>query len=123
MTSTAPLPRLRGRPQALIILPSPMTWGQSERLAELATKHRLVATSMAPEFAEVGGALTYGPDLISAFERLTVLVAKVLVGASPADLPVERPAKFNLIVNAGTIKAMGFAVPDSVLVRANEVIR
>lgn len=114
---------LRGRPQALIILPSPMTWGQSARLAELARRHRLVATSMAPQFAESGGALTYGPDLTSALERLSVLVAKVLGGARPADLPVERPAKFNLIVNSKTIKAMGFTVPDSVLVRADEVIR
>jgi len=114
---------LRGRPQALIILPSPMTWGQSARLAELARTHRLPATSMAPQFARSGGALTYGPDLRSALERLAVLVAKVLNGASPADLPVERPAKFNLIVNSKTIKALGLTVPDSVLVRADEVIR
>jgi len=113
----------RARTQALIILPSPMTWGESARLAELARKHRLPATSMAPQFAESGGALTYGPDLISALERLSVLVAKVLGGARPAELPVERPAKFNLIVNSKTIKALGLTVPDSVLVRADEVIR
>jgi putative ABC transport system substrate-binding protein len=113
----------RARTQALIILPSPMTWGESARLAELARKHRLPATSMAPQFAESGGALTYGPDLTSALERLSVLVAKVLGGARPAELPVERPAKFNLIVNSKTIKALGLTVPDSVLVRADEVIR
>jgi putative ABC transport system substrate-binding protein len=114
---------LRGRPQALIILPSPMTWGQSKRLAELAMNQRLPATSMAREFAQSGGALTYGPDLSSALERLAVLVAKVLDGAKPGDLPVERPAKFNLIVNAKTIRALGLTVPDSVMVRADEVIR
>jgi putative ABC transport system substrate-binding protein len=78
---------------------------------------------MAPQFAKSGGALTYGPDLVSAIERIAVLVAKVLGGASPADLPVERPTKFNLIVNSKTIKAMGYTVPDSVSVRADEVIR
>ena len=114
---------LRGHPQALIILPSPMTWGQSARLAELATQHRLLATSMAPEFAKSGGALTYGPDLNAALERLAGLVAKVLSGARPANLPVERPAKFNLIVNSKTIRALGLTVPDSVLVRADELIR
>ena len=93
----------RARTQALIILPSPMTWGESARLAELARKHRLPATSMAPQFAESGGALTYGPDLTSALERLSVLVAKVLGGARPAELPVERPAKFNLIGSQASI--------------------
>jgi putative ABC transport system substrate-binding protein len=111
------------REQALIILPSPMTWGHSAQLAELAMKHRLVATSMAPQFAESGGALTYGPDLANALERLAVLVAKVLSGARPADLPVERPAKFNLIVNSKTIRTLGFTVPDSVSARADELIR
>jgi len=111
------------RAQALIILPSPMTWGHSAQLADLAMKHRLVATSMAPQFAQSGGALTYGPDLTSSLERMAVLVAKVLGGARPADLPVERPAKFNLIVNSKTIRTLGFTVPDSVSLRADEVIR
>ena len=114
---------LRGRAQALVILPSPMTWGESARLAELAKKHGLPATSMAPKFAESGGALTYGPDLASAVERLSVLAAKVLGGARPADLPVEQPARYNLIVNLKTIKSLGLSVPDSVRVRADQVIR
>ena len=114
---------LRGRPQALIVLPSPMTWGQSARLAELARKHRLLATSMAPEFAASGGALTYGPDLNSSVERLAILATKVVGGVAPADLPIERPAKFNLIVNSRTVKALGLDVPDSVLLSADEVIR
>jgi len=114
---------LLGRPQALIILPSPLTWGASARLAELARSHRLLATSMAPEFAKSGGALTYGPDLASSVERLAVLAAKVASGARPADLPVERPAKFNLIVNSKTVKALGLSIPESVLVRADEVVQ
>ena len=114
---------VRGRPQALIILPSPMTWGHSARLAKLAREHRLLATSMAPEFAASGGALTYGPDLASSVERLAILATRVVGGAAPADLPIERPAKFNLIVNLRTVEALGFKAPDSVLVRADQVIR
>jgi putative ABC transport system substrate-binding protein len=114
---------LRGTPQALIVLPSPMTWGESERLARLSRKHRLLATSMAPQFARAGGALTYGPDPHAALERMAVMVAKVLNGAKPAELPVERPAKFNLIVNARTVRELGLAVPEAVTVGADEVIR
>jgi putative ABC transport system substrate-binding protein len=113
----------RGWPQALIILPSPMMYGQSERLAELALKHRLPATSMFRVFAEAGGAVAYGHEIASMTERGAVLVAKILGGAKPAELPVERPSKFELVVNLKTTKALGLTVPDSVLVRADEVIR
>jgi putative ABC transport system substrate-binding protein len=113
----------RGRPQALIILPSPMIYAQSEQLAKLAIKHRLPATSMAREFADAGGAVVYGPERTSTYRRGAVLVAKILGGARPADLPVERPTKVQLLVNLKTIKALGLTVPDSVLVRADAVIR
>jgi putative ABC transport system substrate-binding protein len=114
---------IRGRPQALIILPSPMMYGESVRLAELAMKHRLPATSMAPMFAESGGVLSYGPDLAESADRCAILVAKVLAGTKPGDLPVERPTKLPLIINLRSAKALGLTVPDSVLVRADEVIR
>lgn len=113
----------RGRPQALIILPSPMIYAQNEQLAKLAIKHRLPATSMAREFADAGGAVAYGPERASTYRRGAVLVAKILAGARPADLPVERPTKIQLIVNLKTIQALGLTVPDSVLVRADAVIR
>ena len=113
----------RGRPQALIILPSPMIYAQSEQLAKLAIKHRLPATSMAREFADAGGAVAYGPERASAYRRGAVLVAKILGGARPADLPVERPTKIQLIVNLKTTQALRLTVPVSVLVRADEVIR
>ena len=115
--------KFHGHPRALIILPSPMTWGQSERLAQLAAKHRLAGTSMAPLFAEAGGLVSYGPELEEAVDRCAIMVAKVLDGAKPADLPVERPTKFELVVNLKTAKALGLAVPDSVLIRADKVIR
>jgi putative ABC transport system substrate-binding protein len=113
----------RGRPQALIILPSPMIYVQSARLAKLAMKYRLPATSMARAFAKAGGAVAYGPEQDSVYERCGVLVAKILKGTKPAELPVERPTKVQLIVNLKTAKALGLTVPESVLYRADEVIR
>jgi putative ABC transport system substrate-binding protein len=114
---------LRGRPQALIILPSPMTYVQSARLAMLALKYRLPGTSMAHLFADAGGAIAYGPELASASERSAALVAKILGGAKPAELPVERPTKVQLVVNLKTAKALGLTIPDSILLRADAVIR
>lgn len=108
--------------QALIVLPSPMTWSHSRELALLALKHHLVATSMAPFFAETAGAFTYGPDVRSAQERVAMLVAKVLGGAKPADLPIERPSKFNLIVNRKTLRSLGFRIPESIAVGADRII-
>jgi putative tryptophan/tyrosine transport system substrate-binding protein len=116
-------PAFRPRTQALIILPSPMTWAQSARLAELSTKHRLPGVSMADLFAEAGGLLSYGPDPVAASERGAVLVAKILAGAKPGVLPVERPTKFKFIVNLKTAKALGLTVPESILVSADKVIR
>lgn len=114
---------LRGWPQALIILPSPMMFLQSERLARLALKHRLPATSMTRGFADAGGTIAYGPERAPAWERGAVLVARILGGAKPGDLPVERPSKFELVVNLKTAKALGITIPQSILLRADEVIR
>jgi putative ABC transport system substrate-binding protein len=114
---------LSGRPQAVIILPSPMIWWQSARLARLALKHRLPATSMARDFADAGGVLAYGPEITSAYERLAVLVAKILGGSNPAEVPVERPTRIQLLVNLKTAKALGITIPQSILLRADEVIR
>jgi putative ABC transport system substrate-binding protein len=114
---------LRGGPQAVIILPSVMMYQQSARFAKLALQHRLPATSFARDFAIAGGALAYGPDDISTIERTAVLVAKILGGAKPAELPVERPTKIRLVVNLKTAKALGITIPQSILLRADEVIR
>jgi putative ABC transport system substrate-binding protein len=114
---------LRAQPQAVLFLPSPMIYQHSGRLAELTIKHRLPGTSMAQQFAESGGVLSYGPDLASVHERCAALVAKILSGTSPAGLPVERPTKFNLVVNLKSAKALGISIPESILLRADEVIR
>jgi putative ABC transport system substrate-binding protein len=113
----------RGKPKALIILPSPIAYVRSEPFATLALKHRMPATSMARLFAVAGGLLAYGPEESSTFERMGILTAKILEGANPADLPVERPTKVQLVVNLKTAKALGLTVPESVLYRADEVIR
>jgi putative ABC transport system substrate-binding protein len=97
--------------------------GRSAGALELQEERSVDATSMARSFAEVGGAIAYGPELASVNERCAVLVAKILGGAKPADLPMERPSKFGLVVNLKTAKALGLTVPDSVLARADEVIR
>lgn len=113
----------RPRPSALAILPSPLLYYQSAKLAELALKHRLPGTAMFRLFSDSGGMVTYGPDLTSSVERCGMLVAKILGGVKAGDIPIERPAKFQLIVNLKTVKALGLTVPDSVLVSADEVLR
>jgi putative ABC transport system substrate-binding protein len=113
----------RGKPQALIVLPSPMIYRHSAQLAKLALKHRMPATSMALAFAEAGGTVAYGPEQTSVFESGGVLVGKILGGAKPGELPLERPTKVQLIVNLKTAKALGLTIPESVLYRADQVIR
>ena len=112
----------RGRGQAMIALPSPMMWGQSARLAQLAKKHRLPATSMFVPFADAGGLLAYGPELAGTVEQCAALVAKILSGAKPGDLPVERPTKFEFVVNLKTARDLHLTIPDTVLPTATRVI-
>jgi putative ABC transport system substrate-binding protein len=113
----------RGRPQALIVLPSPMTWRESARLVKLTTKQRLPATSFSRAFAVTGGLVAYGPNEDSVDERCGVLVANILRGARPAELPIERPTKLQLVVNLKAAKALNLRIPEAVLARADEVIR
>jgi len=113
----------RGRPQALIILPSPMMYVESARLAQVAKKSRLPATSMFVPFAEAGGMIAFGPELAATLERCAALVAKVLGGAKPGDLPVERPIKFEFVLNLKAARDLRLNVPDTVLLRADKVIR
>ncbi len=113
----------RERAGALLVVPSPMSFFQRERLAELALKHRLPAMSALRENAEAGGLMSYGPDLYKMFRRSAALVDKILKGAKPADLPVEQATEFELVVNLKTAKALGLTLPQSVLVRAADVIQ
>jgi len=114
---------LHSDPQALILLPSPLIYNQSTHLAKLALEHRLPATSMAHSFANAGGTLAYGPDRASTWERGAVFVARILSGSKPGEMPVERPTKIQLVVNLNTARILGLSVPQSILLRADEVIR
>jgi len=113
---------MRGRPHALIQLSSPLIRQASRRVAEFTVENRLPAISMFIEFAEGGGLMAYGPDLPVFFERATYLVDRILKGAKPADLPIERPTKFELVINLKTAKALGLTIPQSLLQRADQVI-
>jgi putative tryptophan/tyrosine transport system substrate-binding protein len=114
---------LRGWPQALIQLPSPLMYAQSPRVGQLAQQHRMLGISIWRRFAAAGGAVSYGPDFLESTQRSAMIVAKILHGAKPGDLPIERPTKFELILNLKTIRALGLSVPDTLLVRADELIR
>ena len=93
------------------------------RVLGLASKHRLPTGSQYKEFAEAGGLLTYGPDLPDLFRRASTYVDKILKGAKPADLPVEQPTKFELVINLKTAKQIGLTIPPNVLARADKVIK
>jgi len=88
----------------------------------LAISHNLPAITMYPDFARAGGLMAYGPNLLGMYRQVGVMVGKVLQGTKPADLPIERPTKFELLVNLKTAKALGIALPATVTVRADEVI-
>ncbi len=107
---------------AVVIFSSPVVFDHRARIAELAREKRLPTVSLFTEFAEAGGLLTYGPSLRESFLRCGVYVAKILSGAKPADLPIERPEKFELVINQRTAKALGLTIPRSMLVRADLVI-
>ncbi len=112
----------RGHAAGVIILPDPMFGFYGKRIAELAVQHRLPSTSDAKVFAEDGGLLAYGPLLDDFYRRAAVYVDKILKGAKPADLPVEQPTKFELVINLKTAKAIGLTIPPSLRQRADQVI-
>ena len=113
----------RLRPGALIVLPSPVIFPLARRLAELAIKLRIPSIGPAKLLLEQGTLLSYGADSRDLDHRVTVYVDRILKGASPADLPVERPTKFELGVNMKTAKAIGLTIPQPLLLRADEVIQ
>jgi len=110
------------RPDGLLLLSSPLVSVYSKQLAELALKHRLPAISLFSSFARAGGLISYGPNPDEVFREAGVMAAKVLKGTKPADLPAERPTRFELVVNLKTAKVFGLTIAESFLVRADEVI-
>jgi len=96
---------------------------ERRRLVDLAAKNRLPTVYAWREYVDAGGLMAYGPNLADLFRRAATYVDKILKGAKPADLPVEQPTKFELIINLKTAKALGLTIPPSVLLRADEIIQ
>jgi ABC-type uncharacterized transport system substrate-binding protein len=113
----------RERAGALLVVPDPMFLFQRARLADLTAKSRLPSMHSLREGAESGGLMSYGSTLSSQGRKAAVYVDKILKGAKPADLPIEQPTKFELVINLKTAKALGLTIPQSLLARADEVIQ
>jgi putative tryptophan/tyrosine transport system substrate-binding protein len=113
----------RERASAVLVLWDPMLYAHTGRLMRLALSSRLPAISTFREFVDGGGLMVYGPNLPDVFRSAASYTDKILKGAKPADLPVEQPTKFQLIINLTTAKALGLTIPQSVLSRADEVIQ
>jgi putative ABC transport system substrate-binding protein len=110
------------RADGLITLPDGFLFSQRERVVELALKSKLPGVYPEAEFVAAGGLASYGPSLPDLFRRVASYVDKILKGAKPADLPIEQPSKFELVINLKTAKAIGLTVPPALLTRADEVI-
>jgi ABC-type uncharacterized transport system substrate-binding protein len=107
----------------LIVMVDPLTLQNRERIVRLAAQTRLPTIYGFSEFARSGGLMAYGPSVPDQARRAATYVDKILKGAKPADLPVEQPTKFELVINAKTAKALGLTIPQSLLVRADEIIQ
>jgi len=110
------------RADALLVVADGMFIFQRARLADLAAKNRVSSMHGVRENVEAGGLMSYGPSTISAWRRAAFFVDRILKGTKPADLPVEQPTKFELVINLNTAKVLGLTVPPSLLARADEVI-
>jgi putative ABC transport system substrate-binding protein len=113
----------KGRADALLLLGNPILNAHRKQIVELAVKHRLPATYTRPEYIEAGGLMYYGTNYNELFRRAATYVDKILKGAKPAELPVEQPKKFELIINLKAAKQIGVTIPPNLLARADRVIK
>jgi len=109
--------------QAVLVLADPMIAAHTKRVVALAAGHRLPDMHVERSFVAAGGLMAYAPDYADSFRRSADYVDRILRGAKPADLPIEQPTQYKLIVNLKTAKALGLAIPESILVRADELIK
>jgi ABC-type uncharacterized transport system substrate-binding protein len=110
------------RPDALLVLADTVTTAHRRRTIEFAAVHHLPAMYEVREFTDDGGLMSYGIDVLEHYRRAAFFIDKILKGAKPADLPVEQPTKFELVINLKTAKALGLTIPPSLLLRADQVI-
>ena len=113
----------KGRADAVLVLGSPVAASQRTQIADLAVKNRLPAVYGQPEYTDAGGLVFYGASITDIFRRAATYVDKILKGAKPADLPVEQPTKFELVINLKAAKQIGLTIPPNVLARADKVIK
>jgi putative ABC transport system substrate-binding protein len=113
---------LKGNAEALYVAPDPLLLANRVRINTLVLTARLPAIYNSREWVEAGGLMSYGPNFLDLFRRAAGYVDKILRGAKPGDIPVEQPIKFDLVINLTTAKALGLTIPESFLLRANEVI-
>src|SRR5262245_59955927 len=113
----------KGRAGGLLVLGNPNLNAQRKQVVDLAAKHRVPATYTRPEYIEAGGLMYYGTNYPDLFRCAAIYVDKILKGAKPADLPVEQPKKFELIINLKAAKQIGLTIPPNILARADRVIR
>ena len=113
----------RERPDALVMTADPLHRLHAGRIIEFAARHRLPAMYQLRDHVEAGGLMAYGVSLPDMFRRAATYVDKILKGAKPADLPVEQPTKFELVINGKTAKALGLTIPQSILIRADQLIQ
>jgi putative ABC transport system substrate-binding protein len=111
------------RPDGLVLIVDRFLASYRVSIVQFVGKSRLPGMFPYPEFAQEGGLMSYGPDYADLFRRTTAYVDKILKGAKPGDLPIEQPTKFEMVINLKIAKAFGLAIPQSLLVRADEVIR
>jgi putative ABC transport system substrate-binding protein len=112
----------RDRPDGLLLLADPLTNSMRARIVEFAREKGIPAIYETREFVEAGGLMSYGPNIEAMFRRAAYYVDRILKGAKPGDLPIEQPAKIELLVNLRTARSLGITVPDSILLNANQVI-
>ena len=104
-------------------LRDPLTLANRKRIADFALKSRLPSMYVRREFVDAGGLMSYGADITDSYRRVAYYVDRILKGAKPADLPVEQPTKFELVINLKTANQIGVTIPQSMLYRADKVIR
>jgi putative tryptophan/tyrosine transport system substrate-binding protein len=114
---------LRDRPDALYVVGDPLTAAHHAQILAFAAQHRIPAIYTTRPFVDAGGLLSYGPRFSALYARAAAYVDKILKGAKPADLPVEQPMHFELVINLKTAQALGLTIPPHLLVWADEVLK